>query len=213
MACPPTPPTQHGPCHVVTVRSLPVRWYTLHPPTLPPPADAASLGKPLIIEEFGTQRAGRDAYFSAAFQAVEASLSGGGPLKGALFWQFYAPGQVGVTGPLGRLWKARRSGKGSRLACKLPCDWCCRQPRSSRRYSLFLPAFPPPRPHPAPLPLQTASAGEGGGAGQFGIYPSDSTFKLVQANAGAVQRLAAGPSLSQCSAQCPAAAPACSDKG
>lgn len=74
--------------------------YALHtPPTRPPhPADASLLGKPLIIEEFGTQRAGRDSYFSAAFQAVEASLRAGGPLKGALFWQFYAPGQVGQRG-------------------------------------------------------------------------------------------------------------------
>ncbi|KAL4437982.1 hypothetical protein ABPG77_004203 [Micractinium sp. CCAP 211/92] len=114
--------------------------------------DAASLGKPLIIEEFGTQQAGRDAYFSAAFQAVEASLRARGPLKGALFWQLYAPGQ-------------------------------------------------------------TASAGEGGGAGQFGIYPSDATFKLVQANAAAVQQLAAGPPLAQCSPGGPSAAPACADKG
>ncbi|KAL4425642.1 hypothetical protein ABPG75_009658 [Micractinium tetrahymenae] len=114
--------------------------------------DAAALGKPLLIEEFGTQHANRDAYFSAAFQAVEASLKRGGPLKGALFWQFYAPGQ-------------------------------------------------------------TASAGEGGGAGQFGIFPSDSTFKLVQANAAAVQQLAAGQPLGQCSARGPAAAPACADKG
>jgi len=57
-------------------------------------ADAQALGKPLLLEEFGTQKGDRDAYFAAAFSAVEASLKAGGPLKGALFWQFYAPGQV-----------------------------------------------------------------------------------------------------------------------
>lgn len=61
--------------------------------------------------------------------------------------------------------------------------------------------------------LQTASAGEGGGAGEFGIYPSDPTFKLVQANAATVQQLAGGPPLGQCSPKGTAAAPACADKG
>jgi hypothetical protein len=51
------------------------------------------LGKPLILEEFGAE-ANRDAYFRAAFDAVEESLKSGGALKGALWWQFYAPGQV-----------------------------------------------------------------------------------------------------------------------
>lgn len=56
-------------------------------------ADSAALGKPLIIEEFGAEQ-NRDAYFKAAFDEVETSLKSGGPLKGALFWQYYAPGQV-----------------------------------------------------------------------------------------------------------------------
>lgn len=59
----------------------------------PSSPDAAALGRPLLLEEFGAG-GNRDAYFRAAFDAVQASLASGGPLKGALFWQWYAPGQV-----------------------------------------------------------------------------------------------------------------------
>ena len=52
-------------------------------------ADDVQLGKPLVFEEFGKDNSdgSRDSYYSAAFQAVEASLQSGGPLKGAMFWQ------------------------------------------------------------------------------------------------------------------------------
>lgn len=62
--------------------------------------DAALIGKPLILEEFGKQNGDgqRDAYFQAAYDAVDESLKSGGPLKGALFWQFYAPGQTASPG-------------------------------------------------------------------------------------------------------------------
>ena len=74
----------------------------LLPPSAPPvplPAEAAALGKPLIVEEFGAEQ-NRDAYFKAVLGAVEASLKSGGALKGGMFWQFYLPGQVGEAGGL-----------------------------------------------------------------------------------------------------------------
>lgn len=151
-----------------------------------PAADAQALGKPLILEEFGAET-NRDAIFKAAYQAVEESLRGGGPLKGALFWQFYAPGQVGWTkcgaGCLTEL-------QGNSAAC----------PASAHR---------PSRPL---LPPQTASRGEGGGAGKFGVYPSSSTFQLVKANAAAVQQLAAGTAPG-CSKEGAPPAGSCADKG
>eukprot|EP00887_Chlorella_sp_A99_P006508 scaffold3.g6508.t1 len=64
-------------------------------------ADAGRLGKPVVLEEFGKaiDGGGRDAYYQAAFQAVEDSLRSGGPLKGALFWQqLYANGQTASDG-------------------------------------------------------------------------------------------------------------------
>ena len=109
-----------------------------------------------MIEEFGKgggAAGGRDAYFAAVFDAVEASLRSGGPLKGALFWQMLAPGQ-------------------------------------------------------------TASRGEGGGAGQFGVYPGDSTWGLARANAAAVAGLAAArPAPGACTPRGPPAAPPCADDG
>ena len=50
------------------------------------PADAEAMGKPLLLEEFGKTQDSRDAYYSATFESVEASLKSGGALKGALFW-------------------------------------------------------------------------------------------------------------------------------
>lgn len=55
------------------------------------PRAARSQSQPLLLPEFGKQQSDgqRDTYFRAAYQAVEGSLrsGGGGPLKGALFWQ------------------------------------------------------------------------------------------------------------------------------
>ena len=71
--------------------------YLCKPPLPLLPAEAAALGKPLIVEEFGSEQ-NRDAYFKGVFSAVEASLKSGGALKGGMFWQFYLPGQVGEAG-------------------------------------------------------------------------------------------------------------------
>ncbi|GAB4816952.1 hypothetical protein N2152v2_003998 [Parachlorella kessleri] len=61
-------------------------------------ADAAALGKPLLLEEFGkcgsgAQRAERDQYMLLVYDEVAASATVGGPAKGALFWQWYDEGQ------------------------------------------------------------------------------------------------------------------------
>jgi hypothetical protein len=68
------------------------------PPLNAPNADAATLKKPVLLEEFGKKAGGRDEYFSAAYDAVVASLKSGGSLKGALVWQFYGPGQTASKG-------------------------------------------------------------------------------------------------------------------
>ena len=169
----------------------------LYGPSLAPlPAEAAALGKPLIVEEFGAEQ-NRDAYFKGVFSAVEASLKSGGALKGGMFWQFYLPGQVG--GGVAAL----------RCAAAVPCRAPCRLLPAA----LTLPCqhHTPPGVH---LCMQTASAGEGGGAGRFGIYPSDSTFFLIKANAAAVQQLYSGPAPSgTCSKKGPAAEGACANTG
>lgn len=57
-------------------------------------ADAARLGKPLVIEEFGKEANAtriateRDPFFKAVYDAVAASLASGGSLKGAEFWEY-----------------------------------------------------------------------------------------------------------------------------
>ncbi len=43
--------------------------------------DAESLGKPLLLEEFGMTKGNRDAYYQAAYDAVAKSLDAGRPLK------------------------------------------------------------------------------------------------------------------------------------
>lgn len=63
-------------------------------------ADAEELGKPLILEEFGkiVQPKGppieeRDLFFEIVFDEVRTGIENG-PLKGALFWQWYDDGQL-----------------------------------------------------------------------------------------------------------------------
>lgn len=131
------------------------------------PADAASLGKPLIIEEFGTQRAGRDAYFSAAFQAVEASLSAGGPLKGALFWQLYAPGQVGRATQLCRaVWLCSQEAPGKVGQC---CGFLQSQDGGQPRpFKLQRPAHP----ETCRLPVRARAAAPGSLASTLQTAPS-----------------------------------------
>ena len=52
-------------------------------------------GKPVLLEEFGkTNTPDRDEYFKAAYDAVENSIRQGRPLRGALYWQHYIPGQT-----------------------------------------------------------------------------------------------------------------------
>ncbi|PRW57442.1 Transmembrane 9 superfamily member 4 isoform B [Chlorella sorokiniana] len=63
---------------------------------------AAQLGKPLVLEEFGKVAGDgnitsvRDPWFQLVNDAVDASLTSGGPLRGALFWQW--DGEVGTRG-------------------------------------------------------------------------------------------------------------------
>ena len=69
-------------------------------PILPCVQVAAELGKPLVLEEFGKNSGEgnitsvRDPWFGLVQGAVDASLQSGGPLRGALFWQW-----DGETGP------------------------------------------------------------------------------------------------------------------
>lgn len=56
--------------------------------------DAAALGKPLLLEEFGAWGdvpggwgKDRDKWYRLVFEEVAASAAAGGPAKGALFWQ------------------------------------------------------------------------------------------------------------------------------
>lgn len=52
-------------------------------------------GKPVLLEEFGkTNTPDRDEYFQTAYDAVETNIREGGPLRGALYWQYYVPGQT-----------------------------------------------------------------------------------------------------------------------
>ncbi|DBA99225.1 hypothetical protein WJX82_007713 [Trebouxia sp. C0006] len=69
-------------------------------------ADAATLGKPLLLEEFGkwvkngtaADEAQRDAFYTLVYDALQMSLSNGSALKGAAFWAWYDEGQVGPEG-------------------------------------------------------------------------------------------------------------------
>ncbi|CAK0786609.1 hypothetical protein CVIRNUC_009823 [Coccomyxa viridis] len=60
-------------------------------------AASASLGKPMVLEEFGkvvssdnsyARTSERNPYFTAAYDAVDGSLSSGGQCKGSLFWEW-----------------------------------------------------------------------------------------------------------------------------
>jgi hypothetical protein len=72
-------------------------------------AEAARLGKPLVVEEFGLPRdlgslspssptLRRDIYFSHIFQALTASASSQGVLAGVNFWAFAGGGAPGARG-------------------------------------------------------------------------------------------------------------------
>ncbi len=65
---------------------------------------ATELGKPLVIEEFGYPRDGggydpesatsfKDAYYRLIYDAVEASVSTGGPIQGSNFWAWNGEGR------------------------------------------------------------------------------------------------------------------------
>ncbi|KAF7086179.1 hypothetical protein CFC21_089505 [Triticum aestivum] len=58
---------------------------------------AKALRKPLVVAEFGWNSVGgavaaRDDYFRMVYDAIYASVKGGGPCAGGLFWQVLAPG-------------------------------------------------------------------------------------------------------------------------
>lgn len=57
-----------------------------------------TLDKPVMLDEFGKIDGQREDFFKAAFDAVEGSLKAGRSLKGALFWQWYGPGQQASLG-------------------------------------------------------------------------------------------------------------------
>ncbi|KAF7086178.1 hypothetical protein CFC21_089504 [Triticum aestivum] len=63
---------------------------------------AAALRKPLLVAEFGWKSSGnavaaRDDYFRMVYDAIYASVKGGGPCAGGLFWQVMAPGMESWT--------------------------------------------------------------------------------------------------------------------
>ncbi|RMZ57555.1 hypothetical protein APUTEX25_001755 [Auxenochlorella protothecoides] len=74
---------------------------------------AASLGKPMLLEEFGVYRSSgadtmRDQYYKLIYDLIQKDAESGGPSGGALFFQYYAPGQQapseeggGITGVFG----------------------------------------------------------------------------------------------------------------
>eukprot|EP00891_Asterochloris_glomerata_P001627 jgi/Astpho2/1627/e_gw1.00030.19.1_t len=75
--------------------SFPTTWLNAHM------TDAAALGKPLLLEEFGKTvnlsmgltLAARDQLYSTVYSMIEQSIQGNGTLLGSAFWQWYAPGQ------------------------------------------------------------------------------------------------------------------------
>ena len=89
---------------------------------------AAELGKPLVLEEFGKNSGEgnissvRDPWFALVQGSVDASLQGGGPLRGALFWQW-----DGDTGPRidggSNIREVRGCGGGQRRVGLLCCCW------------------------------------------------------------------------------------------
>ncbi|ONK67696.1 uncharacterized protein A4U43_C05F2780 [Asparagus officinalis] len=66
-------------------------WITSHT------QDAGSIGKPLLVTEFGRSTKQfntnqRNAYYWTAYNTIYASARVGGPLTGGLFWQLLGPG-------------------------------------------------------------------------------------------------------------------------
>ena len=145
------------------------------------------MGKPLLVEEFGAEQ-NRQAVFGAVSEAVEASLKSGGPLKGALFWQYKADGQVRHC-----RWRRRACGTQPPAASPHAPEYRHRAAHATRR-------------------MQTASKGEGGGAGRFGVLAGDAAFSQVKANAAAVASLYSRPA-SPCTPQGLPTAGACADNG
>ncbi len=139
--------------------------------------DAAALGKPLLLEEFGAWGdvpggwgADRDKWYRLVFEEVAASAAAGGPAKGALFWQVGLAG-VGLLG-FGA-WSWARSGNvdyGSSSTARSQE----RSQESSNQLSLNLstPQFF--------APGQRAPAEEGGQhGGLFGVFENSPTWILV----------------------------------
>ena len=81
------------------------RWINQHL------ADAATLNKPVLLEEFGKYDANgsvgqRNTYYQRIYRLMDQSAQGGGASAGALFWLYFAKGQVAPAseggGPGGR---------------------------------------------------------------------------------------------------------------
>lgn len=72
------------------------RWIDQHA------ADGAALGKPVLLQEFGSFAAGREGIYTAILDAVAAAVEAGSALKGAGMWQLFMPGQVGPLSEGGR---------------------------------------------------------------------------------------------------------------
>ena len=65
------------------------RWIDQHA------TDGAALGKPVLLQEFGSFASQRESIYTAILGAVAAVVEGGSALKGAGMWQLFMPGQVG----------------------------------------------------------------------------------------------------------------------
>ncbi|KAK9812428.1 hypothetical protein WJX73_010063 [Symbiochloris irregularis] len=132
-----------------TVRpDFPPQWIASHV------RDGAILKKPVLLEEFGkwvnatanSSIADRNTYFKIILDTAFQYIANGSALKGAGFWQFYAPGQIGPA----------NEGLGEGLYGILPTD------QAFLEFSDFaekLAAFNTPDPScqlPAPAPIPKA---------------------------------------------------------
>ena len=57
---------------------------------------AATMGKPLLLEEWGAFPADRDAFMRSTYDQIEEAMKSGG-LQGSAFWQWYLDGQLAAA--------------------------------------------------------------------------------------------------------------------
>ena len=56
----------------------------------------AAMGKPLLLEEWGSFPANRDSFMRSTYEQIESAMKSGG-LQGSAFWQWYLPGQLAAA--------------------------------------------------------------------------------------------------------------------